>query len=91
MTRVRFGWRESRRLDTIGVAGEAADEVADDPFLVREADLRLGVGRSAPSTSAVCIRVDDCALLRLIAEVGLRGGAASALSLGGCFAGELVE
>ena len=48
MTRVKFGWSESRRLlDTIGVAGEAGDEAVDDPFILRGVDLRLEVRGSA--------------------------------------------
>jgi hypothetical protein len=98
MMRVRFGWRESRRLDTIGVAGEAGDEAVDDPLFLRRVDLRLGAGGSASvaafwtsSASAVCIWFGDCDLLRLIGEDCFSGGTGPASSLDGCFTGGLVE
>lgn len=44
---MRFGWRVSWSLETIGVVVEAGDEVMDDDFLLRGVDLRLGVRLSA--------------------------------------------
>lgn len=80
-TKLRSGRRVSRRLETIGVVGEADDAELDEAFRLRGVDLRLGIGLASSwavhcglSCSEVSFDFNARDLLRFNAGDGVCGG-----------------